>query len=66
MSDCISADYAKAVLDAVETEHEQNEQRQLEKRGQQQQSIVPPPPSGNLVFDYPSEDDDTFDTGNDH
>ena len=59
----ISADFAKAVTDALEMEHEQNEQQQqgrLEKRGQR--NIVRP---NNLIFDYPrdDDDDDSFDTG---
>ena len=57
----ISADFAKAVTDALELEHEQNQQQQgrLEKRGQS--NIIRP----NLIFDYPSDDDDddSFDTG---
>merc|ERR1719270_1673353 len=55
-------DYAKAVSDLMETEHEENqiqEQQQrnggrLEKRGQQQANILMP---NNLFFDYPSDDD---------
>merc|ERR1719195_1018746 len=54
-------DYAKAVSDLMETEHEENQQQaqraggRLEKRGEQ----------NDLIFDYPrddDDDDDTFDT----
>ena len=58
----ISADFAKEVTDALELEHEQNQQQQgrLEKRGQN--NIIRP---NNLIFDYPrdDDDDDSFDTG---
>ena len=57
---CFSpTDYMKSVLDAVETEHEQNQR--LGKRGletvPQRQSIRPE----DLLYDDPS--DETFDTG---
>ena len=60
----LSSDYAKAVSDLMETEHEENQQEQqqrLEKRGGQEANIIMP---NNLFFDYPRDDDnDNYDTG---
>ena len=64
----LSSDYAKAVSDLMETEHEENQIQEqqrngrLEKRGQQANIIMP----NNLFFDYPRDNDndqDNYDTG---